>query len=895
MSRLRALLLLAISLLTLAALPSWAQADPGAYGIESFAASESSDEAGAHPDLTLSFKLKTEPSGELPATTRALSFDLPPGLLGNLNAVPTCLAAQFVATDVQDPSNTSSCPIDSQLGSTEVTLFKNGLPLILSEPIYSLEAAGSGTVARMGFIAEGFPTIIDLRIRSESDYGVTAKIEGAGSLIPLLSANTTIWGVPAAESHDSLRITPYEAVNCKGSPCTAPGGLARHSGLVPTPFLTNPTTCGGPREATMRASSYASPDQTDAKVAALPPVVGCSKLDFQPSLSVVPSSKRAGAPTGLDATLVVPQDETVQGRATSQLKDAVVELPRGMSIASGAGDGLSGCDALQAGYKSTQPGHCPESSKVGSAEVDVPALERPLQGSVYQRTPEPGRLFGIWLVVDELGLHIALPGEIEVDRATGQITSRFLDTPQAPVRQFRLRFKDGARAPLANPARCGSYTTRYELTPWSGTSQVVGGTPMGVDRDCAQGAFSPRFTAGTSNPVAGAYSTLNADLVREDGEENIAALDVSLPRGLLAKLAGVSVCDGAAALAGACPSASRIGTVSVAVGPGSAPLWIPQAGKEPTAVYLGGAYEGDPYSLVVKVPAQAGPFDLGTVVTRAAIHIDPETGAAGVRSDPLPQILEGVPVSYRDLRVAIDRPGFALNPTSCAEKSIVARTVSVLGTVATGSPRFQVGGCGELPLDPKLSMRLGGATHRGGFPSLRAVLKPQKGDANLAVIQGALPHSEFLEQGHIRTICTRVQFAADSCPRGSIYGHARVMTPLLDRPLKGPVYLRSSSHELPDLVLALKGQVEIDAVGRIDSIKGGGIRATFGNVPDAPLSKVVLEMRGGSKGLLVNSRNLCTSPSRSLVKFVGQNGKRHTSRPLLHSRCAPSTPTHQPQ
>jgi hypothetical protein len=285
------------------------------------------------------------------------------------------------------------------------------------------------------------------------------------------------------------------------------------------------------------------------------------------------------------------------------------------------------------------------------------------------------------------------------------------------------------------------------------------------------------------------------------------------------------------------------------------------------------------------VPAQAGPFDLGTVVTRAAIHIDPETGAATVSSDPLPQILEGVPIAYRHLRTIVDRPRFALNPTGCAEKAVRARTTSSLGRVATTSARFQAAGCGELPFKPRISMRLSGATHRGGFPSLRAVLRPRRGDANLAFVQAVLPHSEFLEQSHIQTICTRVQFAADHCPEGSIYGHARAVTPLLDRPLQGPVYLRSSNHELPDLVLAMRGQVEIDAVGRIDSIDGGGIRATFRTVPDAPLKKVILSMRGGGKGLLVNSRNLCAAPSRSLLQLIAQNGKRQRSHPLLGNKC----------
>ncbi|HEX3609887.1 MAG TPA: hypothetical protein VHU14_09525, partial [Solirubrobacterales bacterium] len=311
----------------------------------------------------------------------------------------------------------------------------------------------------------------------------------------------------------------------------------------------------------------------------------------------------------------------------------------------------------------------------------------------------------------------------------------------------------------------------------------------------------------------------------------------------------------------------------------------PQPGKDPTAVYLSGPYKGAPYSLVVKTPAQAGPFDLGTVVVRAGIFVDPSTAQVTAKSDPLPQILEGVPISYRTIHVDIDRPDFALNPTSCDPMSIDGAVTSDRGAVANASDRFQVGGCAGLGFKPSLATHLSGGTHRGTHPRLQAVLRARPGEANIGRAAVTLPHSEFLDQSHIRTVCTRVQFVASECPEASIYGRAKAITPLLDQPLEGPVYLRSSNHELPDLVVALSGQVKFNLVGRIDAVPSGGIRTTFESVPDAPVSKFVLTMQGGKKGLLVNSTNICARHDRLVARFDGQNGKVHDIEPLLKNDC----------
>jgi hypothetical protein len=322
--------------------------------------------------------------------------------------------------------------------------------------------------------------------------------------------------------------------------------------------------------------------------------------------------------------------------------------------------------------------------------------------------------------------------------------------------------------------------------------------------------------------------------------------------------------------------------VIVGIGAGSPPFFV-NTGK----AYLAGPYKGAPLSLLVVAPAVAGPIDLGTVATRTALHVDPETAQVTAVSDPLPSALQGIALDLRDIRVIVDRSEFMLNPTSCRQMAFAGQAFGEAGAVSPLREDFQVGGCRGLGFKPKLSLRLRGRTTRGGFPRLTAILSPRRGDANIGKATVVLPHSEFIAQEHFRTICTRVQFAADKCPSGSVYGHAKVFTPTLNAPLEGPVYLRSSTRELPDLVIALKGQLDVVAVGHIDSVKGR-LRTAFETVPDVPVSKFVLQMKGGQKGLFVNSHNLCKAPVHAQANFVGHNGKSVNERPLLRADCKPS-------
>lgn len=872
------------------------------FDLESVSAMLANNQAGAHSDFVTSFTVNGDPTQKDPfgqplpwAPFRDLSVEIPPGLTGNAKAFPTCKVAVFTgALEIQNDPSTEECPTDSQVGMVSPGIQGAIPPGFINEPLYNLQPPGGDVVARLGFYSVFFPTFIDIRLdpKHENSLVATATSTANVDTSPLTGAITTIWGVPTDSSHDSQRFNPFEAIACEG---VCPGTSIPASGLGKTAFMSNPTSCGE-KEVGFNANVYPLPARFVHAEADLGAVENCEAVPFKPVMSISPTERRAGSPSGVDVDLKVPQESITDPSAirTADLKDARVTLPKGVSLGAAAADGLEGCSEAQIGLESTSPvvfdaneANCPDSSRVGTVKIVTPVLENPLEGSLYiarqGENPSHSLLAG-YIVAKGNGATIKQAARFELNPDTGQITAIVENAPQQPFSELEMHLKGGARGVLQMPRACGTYASEYELTPWSGNAAVKGLSFFAVDEGCKVGGFHPELNAGATNPVGGDYSPFVFNVSRDDGEQNIGSLDVTLPSGETAKLAGVDLCPEGNAVSGNCPASSQIGSVATAVGSGTLPLWVPQAGRAPTAVYLAGPYKGAPYSIVAKVPAQAGPFDLGVVAVRSGIYVDPETTQVTVRSDALPQILQGIPILYRDIHVGVDRSRFSLNPTSCATKAVNATIASSEGARATPSDRFQVGGCRELTFKPKLSLRLKGGTRRGAHPSLRAVLRMQAGGANIARAQVALPHSEFLENSHIKTVCTRVQFAAGSCPAASIYGRARAITPLLDKPLSGPVYLRSSSHKLPDLVADLHGQIHVVLDGRIDSVNGG-IRNTFEAVPDAPVSKFVLEMQGGRKGLLVNSTNLCRSVNRVTVRFDGQNGKTADSNPPLVNGC----------
>ncbi len=867
---------LALLLVLASASPVWAA---GKFEIKSASVALSTTQAGAHGDLTTAFELaseKNKPNGFI----RDAAFHLPPGVIGNPQAIPRCSILLFSG------STEETCAVNTQVGVVELVL-GGGQPGSFTEPLYNLEGPkGGDVVARLGFIAAVYPVIVNVRI-DPTDYSLVASVEGASQAAGVISAKTTIWGVPADPIHNEERMTPEEALEHQSPP-------PRESGLPKVPFISNPTDCSLQRQLTVTAVSYEEPETPVSKTVPYPQITGCGKLNFKPTFTLTATNPEASAPTGVEADLKIPQDETAEGLATSTLKSAVVSLPEGMTINASAGAGLAACSPQQVHFEENVPAECPDAAKIGSAEIDVPALEHVLHGAVYQRTPEPGHLFRFWLVSDELGAHIKLPAEISTNPLTGQVTTLFLGiqslggNPQVPVEDIKLNVFGGPRAPLATPSSCGIYQSHYEFAPWSGKAPVVGDTPMEITSGCNKGGFSLGLQAGTLSFAAGAYSPFTMTLTRNDGEGNPASLQVHLPQGLLAKLGGVPLCGDAEAATGACPAGSQVGTIAAASGVGPLPLWIPQPGKAPTAVYLAGPYKGAPYSIVAKVPAQAGPFDLGTIVNRAGIYVDPNTALATVKTDPLPQILEGVPILYRAIHVDVNRPEFTLNPTSCAPKQISATVQATNGAVANPTTPFQATNCARLGYSPKLKMSFKGSTKRSGNPTVSATLTQPSGQANTAGATVILPSSEFIDQSHINNPCTRVQFNEDACPPGSVLGHASATSPLLDQPLSGPIYFRSNGgeRELPDIVADLNGQIHIILVGFIDSVHKKGsevsrVRVRFQNVPDAPVTKFTTSFFGGKKGLIENHVPLCKRKRRVNLRFTAQNGRQSNTEPAI--------------
>jgi hypothetical protein len=803
---------------------------------------------------------------------------VPVGFVGN----PTATGDKCTAAEIATHSPNGQypiCPRDSQIG----TVLINGTSVA---PLYNMVPA-PGVPAEFAIYYQGLIINLQAKLRP-SDNGVDIVSTRSVSSAPLPTLEINLWGTPADSSHDNLR-----------AECTF-GVLGNNGELCPsqapkTPFLRQPTSCTGPLPWSIEMDTYQHPGVFHSKSTTTPALTGCDAVPFESKVSVAPTDSAAHSTSGLDVALSLPQGSGPDGISSADVRSAAVSLPEGVSLNPAAAEGLEACSDAQLRLGLEGPAQCPEASKLGTVQVDTPLLEQPLDGSVYLRTqnsqdPESGEMYRLAIVLhsEERGVDVKLPGSLVVNKTTGQLTTTFSELPQLPFEAMQLHLKAGPRAPLSTPQACGTYTSQATLSGWNGKTVSLAPS-FSVNQDCTAPGFAPGFQAGVADPSAGEFSPFTLRVTRDSGQPNLSRIEATLPEGELAKLAGVPLCSDAQAATGACPAQSRIGKLTSAVGEGTSPIYLPQPGKAPSALYLAGPYKGAPYSALAAVPAQSGPFDLGTVLVRSALRIDPETAQASVVSDPLPQIFGGILVSYRDVRVEVDRPEFTVNPTSCEPKSVTGRIGAASGASANVSARFQVSDCAALAFKPKLALRLKGKTGRGGHPALRATLTMPKGGANVDRASVALPHSEFLAQSHIRTVCTRVQFNAGSgggaqCPKGSIYGRATAVSPLLDKPLSGPVYLRSSSNPLPDLVAALDGQIHVDLVGRIDSVNGG-IRTTFANVPDAPVSKFVLSMQGGKKGLLENSTDICAATNRVTAKFDGQNGKIGDSNPPLKADC----------
>jgi hypothetical protein len=909
------------------------------FGIESLSlASEQASgrpftQAGGRPyQLTTKFVLNISylrtGEGIGDAELKDVHVSLPPGLVGDPTATPRC---------PQELQQAEKCPVDSQIGVIGVRLVgdaRRGASTAKEEPslkpLFNL-VPPAGVAARFGgTINAKASAFINAGVRTGSDYGVEAD---SLEITPEAQAKRVVvvmWGDPAEPGHNELR-------TCDGTNRNL-GCAYEGEGR---PFLREPTSCAGPLSAGLGIDSYQEPGLFIDAGTTVAATTDCEQVPFEPSIEARPSTNAADSPTGLDVTVKVPQHEEPKGIDSSDLKDATVVFPAGVAVNPSSADGLVGCPESGeegvgfTGFKELNPNaepgvqtaqftpdaaKCPAASKLGTVTIHTPLLNHPVEGGLYLATPHAnpfGSLVAVYLAAYDpiSGVVIKLPGKVHLDPTTGQITTTFEQNPQLPFETLEVNLygaKEAAeksRASLTTPVTCGSYSATSTLMPWSGnpastpvseafqiTAEPGGGACVNSE---GQAPNSPGFEAGTASPIAGTYSPFVLNLTREDGSQRFGALDVTLPPGLIGKVAGVQQCpqadieaaehrtaegDGAVEIAHpSCPAGSEVGVVHVGSGSG-APFFV--SGK----AYFAGPYNGAPYSLVIVTPAVAGPFDLGTVVVRAGLYIDPNTAQVTVKSDPFPTILDGIPLDIRSVSVEANRPGFTLNPTSCNVMAVTGSETSTAGQTAGLSSRFQVGGCSNLPLRPVFEAFTSGKTSRKEGASLNVHVASGPGQANIAKVHVELPKQLPARNDTLKLACPDSVFNANpaACPEGSRVGTATAVTPILASPLAGPAYLVShGGAAFPDMEIVLQGEgvkIVLDGKTNIDS-KTGITSSSFESVPDAPISSFDLSLPSGPHSILGAPEGVCALTKIVTVKKkVTVKVKRHGKLLKKHGR-----------
>jgi hypothetical protein len=859
-------------------------------------------QAGSHPyayTSTLTVNTEDREGNTAPADgdVKDIEASLPPGFVGDPSATPQCSLEEFRANfEANLLEFKESCPETSQIGIIELSF---GAVKFYPE-VYNL-VPQRGYPAEFGFRVLGVPVVIVPRVRTGGDYGITAIFEDIPDAFTFTEGKLTLWGVPAEAGHNSERgpcwgSTGYFTGVKEGGECP--------SSAISKPFLSLPTSCTGPLHFSARIDSYENPGVYSEAQTTTPALTGCEELAFAPDVIAQPEPAQAASPSGLSVEIQVPQTyDNPVGLAEANLKDTTVTLPAGVAVNPSAGDGLAGCGEEQFGLHDASEVACPEASKVGSVEITTPLLEDPLRGGVYlaQQGDLPGNgsnpfgsLLALYLTVrdPQSGVLVKLAGEVTPDPTTGQLVTTFLNNPQVPFSDLKLSFFAGPRAALVNPPLCGSYTTSTEMTPWSGEASATPGWTFQInsgpgDTPCtAAQPFSPQLVSGTVSNQAGAFTPYSLTFFRSDGEQNLARIQVSTPPGLLGSLTGVTLCGEPQAQQGTCGLESLIGTVTVGVGAGSNPYYV--TGK----AYLTGSYNGAPYGLSFVVPAIAGPLNLGTVVVRAAVNVNPSTAALTVTSEPLPQILQGVPLDIRAVNVTMDREHFIFNPTNCNPLAVNATLTSALGASVPVSTRFQATNCTSLAFTPKFTVTTSGKTSRAGGASLDARIQVPTGSvqANFARVKVELPKALPSRLTTLQKACTAQVFEANpaACPAASLVGYAKATTPLLPVTLTGPAYFVSHGGEaFPSLIVVLQGYgVRVDLVGATFISKKGITSSTFASVPDVPVDTFELYLPEGPYSALAANGSLCKQKLSMGTELVAQDGASiHQSTPIGITGC----------
>ena len=875
-------------------LPATAQASEA---ITSFTTSTSTTEAGGHPDLSTSFTLANPGA---PEAAKNIVFNAPRGVFGDPGAISRCTSSDFAL---------DQCPSNSQAGLITVYANYQGQPefLLGTAPIFNITPAADQT-ALFAFIAPtvNIPIEIPVSVRTATDYGLRFTVQEITQLIPLAGANLTIWGFPADATHSAQRFpkgSPGEPAGCSGIASTNCLAGETPASIPINPLTDNPTNCSGESLTTrLEVQSYQDPGHISEQTSSYPASTECEKETFKPFLEAGPTTEQTDSASGLNVDL---SGKLFEGFAASpsEIKSATVTFPPGFTINPDAADGQSACTVAQANIGSEGPAECPDNSKIGTFMIGSPALEGPLVGSVYIGEPEPGDQYRLFMMASGFGMNVKLIGSFTPNSESGQLSANFPELPQAPFEEFQLHLFSSDRGLMATPTTCTIYPVSAHFFPWDEalpdveSRQSFGLTSGPHNGECPGEVrpFAPTLDAGTANAKAGGYSSFSLKLNREDGDQYLGHLNFTMPPGLTANLHGVTYCPEADILAAAktlgkveqanpsCPPSSEIGTTNVAAGPGEHPFHA--LGK----MYLGGPFEGAPLSLAAITPALAGPYDYGTVVIRVALHVDPLDAHVIADSEAMPEIIGGIPIRMREIRVNIDREHFMINPTSCSPFTVGSEGIGNQGTAVSFSSPFQAVNCFALPFEPRMTItQLGGhkATQRSKDPSLAIELNTLPGDANIKSIAVTLPKAFEIDQRHLGNICDRAELASDRCAGRQPIGEAVTNTPLLEAPLKGPVYAVSGYGVLPHLAFILDGQVMLIPEAESSTLGATGrLKTVVPVVPDAPIGNFRFTLFGGTQGYLANTQNLCRTPTISTIEFVAQNGKTETQQVKTKTAC----------
>jgi hypothetical protein len=903
--------------------------------------------AGSHP-YRLSFAVNLKQGGESEGQPglafpdgdlRDLRLEVPAGTILNPQVAPLCTEAEF-HTARESPFEASrsgeSCSEKSQLGTVAVRSARGERTFGL----FNIEPS-AGEAARFGFAPYGAQIAISVKLRAHDDgtYALILEADDVPQALDLVGLRLNLWGTPWAASHNG------ERGNCLNeaeptfpwSKCS----VGEPNEAIPAAYLTLPARCSGQVSFTASATSWQQPGQASATSvnrtkAGAPAQMHCAFLAFNPELIGHLDNTRASAPSGFVFRLNVNHERLTDPDFTSPAppKTMVVHLPEGTTLNPSVGAGLGVCTPAQFARESElshQGDGCPNDSKIGTLTVHTPIFNSQFEGDLLTgamflakpddpATTAPGTenpfddLIAVYLAARSpvRGVMVKLVGQIEPNPSDGTITATFDNLPQLPYTELEVAFRSGQRSFLITPPRCGYVPTDLEAIPYGNGAPLEERSytllKTGIDGGaCPQGTppFEPKVSSGAVNSNVNSFTPYFVHISRKDTEQELTSYSLTLPKGVTGKLAGVARCSDAAiavakgkrgfdeAQSPSCPAASLVGHTLTGYGVGSALTYA--EGR----VYLAGPYHGAPLSLVTINPATVGPFDLGTIVIRSAFQVDEHTAQLRLdtaASDPIPHILDGVVLHLREIRIYVDRPNFTHNPSSCLASQLTSRLTGSGASFedpaddSSASPAnfFQLLNCRVLGFQPRLGVRLRGGTKRGDYPQLRVTFAARgPNDSNLKEIAVVIPRQQFLAQEHIRGICTRVAFAREQCPKDSVYGSAVAYTPLLDQPLRGNVYLRSSAAAIPDLVADLhSGEIRIVLEGHIGPGKKGGIRAFFTDLPDEPVERFVMTLDGGKRGLLVNSADICKVPPVSNVKAVAQNdiGAVFTSK--LRGQCS---------